>query len=77
MCPETLITATEGSTDPNDCRVANCTAGSYLNAGANACVDCPAGEYQDEWWQQECKKCPPQKTTEQTGADSEDDCLCK
>jgi hypothetical protein len=76
MCPENFITQNEASTIPDDCNVANCTAGTYLNAALNTCVDCPKGEYQDEWWMKECKECP-QKTTEQTGSDSIDDCLRK
>jgi len=75
LCPPQFITATEASTLPDDCRVSNCTAGSYLNAGPNICVDCSMGTYQDEWWQTECKDCPSQKTTEGTGSDSETDCL--
>ena len=35
-----------------------CPVGTYSNAGAASCTNCPAGQYQDKTAQSSCKSCP-------------------
>ncbi|ESP03822.1 hypothetical protein LOTGIDRAFT_230169 [Lottia gigantea] len=45
-----------------------CTRGTYYDAASMTCMDCPKGQYQDEFGQSVCKQCPSGDTTKDTGS---------
>ena len=59
------------------CVSANCTAGQYLDATNNVCINCKQSFYQPEKWQTECKPCLNDKITDGEGKTSESDCVSK
>ncbi|KAI0225294.1 hypothetical protein LSAT2_023853, partial [Lamellibrachia satsuma] len=75
MCSNDKITSGNGSTTVNDCDIANCTAGQYLDATNNVCINCKQSSYQPEKWQTECKPCLNDKITDGEGKTSESDCV--
>ena len=54
---------------------ANCSAGSYYNAGGNKCSACPLGAYQPVHGQKKCISCGENLTTAMNGTVKELDCI--
>ena len=44
---------------------------------ANVCEDCEVGWYQPDKWQEICIQCEDQRTTNDVGSTSIDQCSCK
>ena len=56
---------------------AACMPGEFLIVDSNKCSKCAYGFFQNEKWQETCKKCNDKLTTYKLGAASEADCLRK
>ncbi|KAK2159045.1 hypothetical protein NP493_1752g00002 [Ridgeia piscesae] len=68
------MTDGDGHAKESDC-VADCREGTkFSDASQQSCTDCPRGWYQDELWQDQCKKCPGTKTTPSNHSTSLADC---
>ncbi|CAH1793745.1 unnamed protein product [Owenia fusiformis] len=58
ICDPEFITLGNGSISSENCTIANCSAGYYLDEGDNTCKACLKGSYQDKVWQTGCIDCP-------------------
>jgi hypothetical protein len=47
--------------------IATCAPGTYLNVEFRQCLRCAHGTYQDEYGAFDCKVCPKNSTTKNTG----------
>jgi len=54
-----------------------CGPGNYSQNGFEPCTLCPQGEYQENYEQYECIKCPPGRTTGYRGTIDKDHCVDK
>ncbi|KAK9881868.1 hypothetical protein WA026_018067 [Henosepilachna vigintioctopunctata] len=73
-CPLGTTTSKSGSATVEDCSIPVCSPGSYLNATINNCIQCRQGFYQPESQQSSCITCPPNTSTNGTGATSRAEC---
>lgn len=75
QCPSDTTTATIGSTSVSDCSLTICALGHFWNRTTDSCDACPKGSYMDRRAREEsCESCPPDTSTEQTGAVSKEQC---
>ncbi|KAK2180165.1 hypothetical protein NP493_454g00003 [Ridgeia piscesae] len=77
LCTNGKITSGTGATGFNDCTIANCTAGEYLDETSNTCIKCKQNYYQPEKWKTVCLKCPSDKITDGDGHANESDCVIR
>ncbi|KAK3784027.1 hypothetical protein RRG08_025221 [Elysia crispata] len=73
-CPTGFTTHSEGVDHIDDCSMAACPAGQFVNVTDNQCYSCDYGYYQPQKWQTGCEKCRPEFTTVNTGSVNEMDC---
>uniref|UniRef100_A0A2C9KXV0 EGF-like domain-containing protein n=1 Tax=Biomphalaria glabrata TaxID=6526 RepID=A0A2C9KXV0_BIOGL len=75
-CPDNLTTESTGATDAENCSIILCGAGYFVSTPNRTCIKCPHGRYKNTTDRSEsCILCPPDFTTEMTGATSLQDCI--
>ncbi|XP_076318247.1 uncharacterized protein LOC143229580 isoform X1 [Tachypleus tridentatus] len=75
QCPSGRTTTSVGATRQDECSLEVCNPGYFLNNTVEHCMACPKGTYQDrEQRDTSCQPCPPDTTTEGSGATSEQAC---